>query len=112
MKKPAAVILALCLCVLSLCAGCAQESGAPAAEPPAVDLDLTVLSSTVVYAQVYNLMYTCQTGSRFRDRPHRYHQRAHPYLDRLLYSPASAGAVQRRRRRRYHGRAERPGAGA
>ena len=62
MKKPAAVILALCLCILSLCAGCAQETEAPAAapvtaEPVAVDLDLTVLSSTVVYAQVYNLMY-------------------------------------------------------
>ena len=62
MKKPAAVILALCLCILFLCAGCAQETEKPAAEsaaaePVTVDLDLTVLSSTVVYAQVYNLMY-------------------------------------------------------
>ena len=57
MKKTAAVILSLCLCVLFLCAGCARASELPAAEPVTVDLDLSVLSGTVVYAQVYNLMY-------------------------------------------------------
>ena len=63
MKKTLAVLLTIALAVLA-CACSApvsgesgtavQETAAP--EPMAVDLDLSVLSGTVVYAQVYNIM--------------------------------------------------------
>ena len=53
----------LLLCILSIlvaaCTVSAAEAPDAAAsrEPPAVDLDLSLLSGTVVYAQVYNMMY-------------------------------------------------------
>ena len=54
------MILMLCLmvCVLSGCAVSTADANTPAAtpEPLVVDLDLSKLSGTVVYAQVYNLM--------------------------------------------------------
>ncbi len=59
MKK---TILFLLLCLMSLAlAGCAAsgaDTGAPAAapEPLVADLDLSKLSGTVVYAQVYNMV--------------------------------------------------------
>lgn len=37
-----------------------QESSVSSAESGVVDLDLTALSSTMVYAEVYNMMYTPQ----------------------------------------------------
>ena len=51
MKKTLSFLLALCFCLLPLCAGCADESPVP------VDLDLSVLSSTVVYAEMYNIQF-------------------------------------------------------
>ena len=57
--KKAAMILLLCLigCVLAGCAASTADANTPAAtpEPLVVDLDLSKLSGTVVYAQVYNL---------------------------------------------------------
>ena len=63
MKKTLAILLTFALAVLA-CACSApvsgesgtavQETAAP--EPMAVDVDLSVLSGTVVYAQVYNIM--------------------------------------------------------
>ncbi len=64
MKKQ---LLALCLCLtlLSVCfcpaAPARAEAAAPTAEPLVVDLDLSQLSGTVVYAQVYNLMVDYQS---------------------------------------------------
>jgi len=46
--------------LLILCIGTAL-TGAASCEEPAVDLDLSVLSGTVVYAQIYNMM--CDPGS-------------------------------------------------
>lgn len=46
------VMLCLLAAALAVCAAGAEES-----EEVWVDLDLSVLSGTVVYAQVYNLMY-------------------------------------------------------
>ena len=63
MKKTFAILLTLALAVLACACSApvsgesgtaAQETAAP--EPMAVDLDLSVLSGTVVYAQVYNIM--------------------------------------------------------
>ena len=58
--KKVAMTLMLCLlaCVMAGCAASPADTNTPAAtpEPPAVDLDLSKLSGTVVYAQVYNLM--------------------------------------------------------
>ena len=63
MKKTFAVLLTLVLAVLACACSApvsgesgtaAQETAAP--EPMAVDLDLSVLSGTVVYAQVCNIM--------------------------------------------------------
>ena len=60
MRKRIAVLL-ICLSVTLMTTGTvsgAEPAGTgPAPEPPAVDLDLSVLSGTVVYAQVYNMMY-------------------------------------------------------
>ena len=63
MKKTFAILLTLALAVLA-CACSAPVSGVSETavqqttepEPMAVDLDLSVLSGTVVYAQVYNIM--------------------------------------------------------
>ena len=63
MKKTFAIMLTLALAVLA-CACSAPVSGVSETavqqttepEPIAVDLDLSVLSGTVVYAQVYNIM--------------------------------------------------------
>ncbi len=59
MKKTARnTVLCLMTAVLSLCllfSACAEE--ADPAELPAVDLDLSDMSGTIVYAQVYNLLY-------------------------------------------------------
>ena len=53
MKKQLTVFLALCLALVSLSAASAE----PASEPLQVDLDLSRMSGTIVYAEVYNLMY-------------------------------------------------------
>ena len=60
MKKTALIILVLCL-LNAIPAGCAAsgaDTGAPAAapEPLAVDLDLSQMSGTVVYAQIYQIL--------------------------------------------------------
>ena len=58
MKKKIILILAVCLCLLPVLSAC-TEGGATEAEakpPRTVDLDLSVLSGTFVYAEVYNLM--------------------------------------------------------
>ena len=47
----------LCLAAAVLISCAAGGSGAETAETVQVDLDLSVLSGTVVYAQVYNMMY-------------------------------------------------------
>jgi len=63
MKK---VILVLMLCLVSaLLTACASSgadtaAAAPTAAPLAVDPDLSKLSGTVVYSQVYNMMYEPQ----------------------------------------------------
>ena len=53
MKKRLALLLALCLALGSLSAAFAET----AAEPLQVDLDLSQMSGTIVYAQIYNLQY-------------------------------------------------------
>lgn len=53
MKKRLTVFLALCLALVSLSAAIAET----ASEPLQVDLDLSQMSGTIVYAEVYNLMY-------------------------------------------------------
>ncbi len=69
MKKQ---LLALFLCVMLLggafCLPGASRAENAAAEPPVIDLDLSQLSGTVVYAQVYNLMmdYTSYLGKVIR----------------------------------------------
>lgn len=51
-QRLAAMVMAVCLCVaLSACGGDSAGS-----DTKAVDVDLTKLSSTVVYAEVYNMM--------------------------------------------------------
>jgi len=61
--KKAICFAMLCMLALSLsaCASSTADTGAAAAttthEPLVVDLDLSVLSGTVVYSQVYNMMY-------------------------------------------------------
>ncbi len=62
MKKVfCSVLLCLAALALGVCPFSAADTGAAeAAEAPgpqAVDLDLSVLSGTVVYSQVYNMMY-------------------------------------------------------
>ena len=58
--KKMAVMLILCLltAILAGCAASSADNSAPpaTAEPLVVDLDLSGLSGTVVYAQVYNIM--------------------------------------------------------
>ena len=56
MKRTATLVLTVCLCLM--CAACAAET---AAEQRPVDLDLSLLSGTVVYAEVYNIMYDPQS---------------------------------------------------
>ena len=51
MKKILSILLILCICLLPLCAGCADKTTA------SVDLDLSVMSSTIVYAEMYNIQY-------------------------------------------------------
>lgn len=53
MKKLVSLLLALCLC-LGLAACSAQPQPQPSQEPE-VDVDLTQLTSTLVYAEVYNM---------------------------------------------------------
>ena len=59
--KKTMLLLMLCLIsvVLAGCAASSADTAAPAAtpEPLVVDLDLSRLSGTVVYSQVYNMMY-------------------------------------------------------
>ena len=59
--KRMAMALVLCFmgAVLAGCAATGADTGKPAATqaPLAVDLDLSKLSGTVVYSQVYNMMY-------------------------------------------------------
>lgn len=60
MMKKIAMILLLCLlgAVLAGCSSSVSEEPAPAVtpEPLTVDLDLSGLSGTVVYSQVYNIL--------------------------------------------------------
>jgi hypothetical protein len=59
MKKiPTIFMLCLMASVLAVCAASTAETNTPAETPESlvVDLDLSKLSGTVVYAQVYNLM--------------------------------------------------------
>ncbi len=64
MKKKISVLV---LCVLAVLTISCPISGAEAPdalltpEPAVIDLDLSVLSGTVVYAQVYNMMYEPKT---------------------------------------------------
>ena len=51
MKKILSILLALCICLLPLCTSCADKTTA------SVDLDLSVMSSTIVYAEMYNIQY-------------------------------------------------------
>lgn len=62
--KKARRLAALCAAVLALASCCARAEDAAAP----VDLDLSVLSGTVVYAQVYNMMVDPETyqGRRIR----------------------------------------------
>ena len=53
MKKPI-LIIAVCLTILF-------SNTSAFADPITVDLDLSVMSGTIVYAQVYNLMYEYET---------------------------------------------------
>lgn len=53
----------LCFALLAVCAGCSGRSedpdnGQKIAEETQVDVDLTKLSSTMVYSEVYNMMTT------------------------------------------------------
>ncbi len=66
MKKVICLAM-LCLIALTLsaCSSSTADTGAAAAtatpEPLVVDLDLSKLSGTVVYSQVYNMMYEPET---------------------------------------------------
>lgn len=53
MKKLLAFLLALCLALASLSAAFAET----ASEPLQVDLDLSQMSGTIIYAQIYNIQY-------------------------------------------------------
>ena len=53
MKKRLALLLAFCLALASLSASFAET----ASEPLQVDLDLSEMSGTIVYAQIYNIQY-------------------------------------------------------
>ena len=53
MKKRLALLLAICLALASLSAAFAET----ASEPLQVDLDLSEMSGTIVYAQIYNIQY-------------------------------------------------------
>lgn len=57
MKKWLILAVIFCLMAVSVC-GCqkAEATGTPQEEGQTVDVDLTKLSSTVVYAEVYNMM--------------------------------------------------------
>lgn len=57
MKKTAgSIVLCLMIAVLSVCLPFhAAAEAAGETEPPFIDLDMSVMSGTVVYAQVYNL---------------------------------------------------------
>ena len=53
------ILLCVACAFLTACTSSTAETGAPAPEvtPMMVDLDLSGLSGTVVYSQVYNIMY-------------------------------------------------------
>lgn len=51
------LVLVLSAALMASCAASGAESTAPAATPMTVDLDLSNLSGTVVYSQIYNIMY-------------------------------------------------------
>ena len=62
MKKLITVtVLCLVACMLTACAASgtdtSESSVTPTPQPVVVDLDLSCLSGTVVYAQVYNMVY-------------------------------------------------------
>lgn len=44
------------LAILLLLTGCEKQEAAPKADNQAIDVDLTVLSSTMVYSEVYNML--------------------------------------------------------
>ena len=60
MKKTALTLMLCMLCaLLTACASSAADTkpAVPTPEPLTVELDLSKLSGTVVYSQVYNIMY-------------------------------------------------------
>lgn len=50
------LVLFLAAAPLTSCIASGEEKTEPAAEPTVIDLDLSGMSGTVVYAQIYNLM--------------------------------------------------------
>ncbi len=50
------LLLTLCACGSGAAGDAAADASADAVSPAAVDLDLTQLSSTMVYSEVYNIM--------------------------------------------------------
>ena len=54
------LMIVVLLCALAACgsANDAESSSPEAAEANSIDVDLTKLSSTMVYSEVYNMMYT------------------------------------------------------
>lgn len=57
MKKVILIlVLFLAVALLTSCTVSGEEKAEPAATPMVIDLDLSGMSGTVVYAQVYNLM--------------------------------------------------------
>ncbi|MCR5297029.1 MAG: hypothetical protein K6E17_06435 [Clostridiales bacterium] len=56
MKRILYMLLAITLCGLLCACGAVETAAETAAEPPAVDLDLTRMSSTVIFAQINRMM--------------------------------------------------------
>ncbi len=58
MKKTILILLLfLAAALLTSCAASGEDKNEPAVTPMVIDLDLSNLSGTVVYSQIYNIMY-------------------------------------------------------
>ncbi len=58
MRKTILILtLILAAALLTSCAASSEEKNGPVATPMVIDLDLANLSGTVVYSQIYNIMY-------------------------------------------------------